>query len=68
MNLKKYIFDGSSLSSADRGKLIQCLDNWAYTGCQYIDIKASLYEGLFYENQDINKLPFPDDTIITPIL
>lgn len=46
---------------------MQCLDNWAYTGCQFIDIHAALYEGMFYEGQDINAFPFPDGTIIIPM-
>lgn len=67
MNLKRYHFDGSKLSPDERGKLIQCLDNWAYTGCQHIDIHAALYEGMFYEDQDIDTVPFPDGTIIIPM-
>lgn len=67
MNLKRYRFDGSRLSFDERGNLIECLDKWAYTGCQYIDIKAGLYEGLFYENKDVGTLPFPDGTIVIPM-
>lgn len=67
MSLKRYYFDGSALSPTDRGELIKLLNGWAYTGCQFINIKNALYEGDFDENDNISELPFPDGTIITPI-
>lgn len=67
LGLVRYSFDGSSLSSDDRIKLEGLLNDWAHTGCQIIDIKNGLYEGSFFENEDISSLPFPNGTIVTTV-
>ena len=65
MGLIRYQFDGSSLSTADRAKLQELIEDWSEAGLQIVNIKNSLYEGYFDENTDINKLPFPYGTVIT---
>lgn len=44
MALYKYSIDGSSLTINERQKLIQLLDDFAYTGTIYMDMEYGLYQ------------------------
>jgi hypothetical protein len=67
MSLYKYLVDGSSLSFNEREKLLQLLDDYAYTGTIYVDIKKGLYQAMFEDTIDISTIPFPPGTILNRI-
>ncbi len=67
MALYKYSIDGSSLTINERQKLIQLLDDFAYTGTIYMDMEYGLYQAFFDEADDVSAIPFPSGTVLKRI-